>query len=218
MDSSDYIDRVYEAAALSYHVKHSVLPDIEINWLNEVICEADYGRFIDVGCGTGLVTRHLVASHLDASGMDISLSMLRLARKQVPSAEFVRANLLSMPFSSSSLKTYISWYSWIHLDNKAIEKALCEAARVLTKRGLLVCLFHCLDQQSDTRARGRYLHISGFMHTRYGLRINLANKNALVRKISEFPFRILYSRERGYNSDMNELKTSRLLVVAERII
>lgn len=52
-------------------------------------------RVLDVGCGTGFVTRHLRG---DVVGLDQSAGMLEIARKRVPWAAFVRGDALDLPF------------------------------------------------------------------------------------------------------------------------
>lgn len=48
---------------------------------------------LDLGCGTGVPTaRMLTGSGHRVVGVDISEGMLKLAREQVPAAEFVRAD------------------------------------------------------------------------------------------------------------------------------
>jgi len=46
------------------------------------------GRIVDVGCGSGIVSRHLVDAGYDVVGLDVSPAMIRLARRKVPEATF----------------------------------------------------------------------------------------------------------------------------------
>ena len=52
-------------------------------------------RVLDVGCGTGFMTRHLKG---EVVGLDQSAAMLRIAQGRVPGATFVRGDALSLPF------------------------------------------------------------------------------------------------------------------------
>jgi len=52
-------------------------------------------RVLDVGCGTGFMTRHLKG---EVVGLDQSAAMLRIAQGRVPGASFVRGDALSLPF------------------------------------------------------------------------------------------------------------------------
>ncbi len=50
-------------------------------------------RILDLGCGTGLLARHLVRAGYDYTGMDISAGMLAVARRNVPYARFIQCDM-----------------------------------------------------------------------------------------------------------------------------
>jgi len=54
------------------------------------------GRIVDVGCGSGILSRHLVNAGYEVRGFDISPAMIRLARAKVPDAVFRVSPLGSM--------------------------------------------------------------------------------------------------------------------------
>jgi SAM-dependent methyltransferase len=54
------------------------------------------GRIVDVGCGSGIVSRRLVDAGYEVRGFDISPAMIRLARVKVPEAVFRVSPLGSM--------------------------------------------------------------------------------------------------------------------------
>jgi len=54
-------------------------------------------RVVEVGCGSGIVARHLVDARYTVVGFDISPAMVRLARKKVPEAKFHVAPLTQAP-------------------------------------------------------------------------------------------------------------------------
>jgi len=54
------------------------------------------GRIVDVGCGSGILSRRLVDAGYEVSGFDISPAMIRLARAKVPEAVFRVSALGSM--------------------------------------------------------------------------------------------------------------------------
>ena len=49
------------------------------------------GLVVDLGCGSGILARHLVDSGYAVLGVDPSAAMLRLARRVAPAARFVRS-------------------------------------------------------------------------------------------------------------------------------
>lgn len=58
-------------------------------------------RVLDVGCGTGFVTRHLKG---EVTGLDQSEAMLEISRERVPRATFVRGDALDLPFPDRSFR------------------------------------------------------------------------------------------------------------------
>src|SRR2546429_546812 len=65
------------------------------------------GRVLDVCCGTGNLARHFVLRGYEVTGVDSSREMLRVARENVPEANFVRTDAAD-----------------IHLDH-AVDAAVC---------------------------------------------------------------------------------------------
>lgn len=58
------------------------------------------GCIVDLGCGSGILARELVDAGYDVVGMDISPSMIEIARQRVPEAEFQVASFLQFPIPS----------------------------------------------------------------------------------------------------------------------
>ena len=84
-------------------------------------------RVLDVGCGTGLMTRHLKG---EVVGLDQSEGMLEIARRRVPTATFVHGDALDMPFPEWSFdRVFISNFYGLLLSP---ERGACiaEARRV----------------------------------------------------------------------------------------
>jgi SAM-dependent methyltransferase len=98
------------------------------------------GLLADLGCGYG---RHLNAlagaGHRRLIGVDRSELLLIEARRLVPRARFVRADLRAMPLATSSLDAAACFYSSMFLgtDEDAVA-ALREARRALKPEGLLL--------------------------------------------------------------------------------
>lgn len=53
------------------------------------------GRVVDLGCGSGILARHLARAGYDVLGIDLSAAMIRLARESAPLARFRRESLFS---------------------------------------------------------------------------------------------------------------------------
>ena len=82
---------------------------------------------LDVGCGTGYLTRFLEGP---ATGMDFSFNMLKEARSRAAAKAYVRADALALPFADSSFDRVFSshFYGRLELDDRL--RFLAEARRV----------------------------------------------------------------------------------------
>jgi ubiquinone/menaquinone biosynthesis C-methylase UbiE len=94
------------------------------------------GSLLDVGCGTGSYTAALAERGWDATGVDISEDMLRLARTRGIRA--VHADATSLPFEDASFDAAISVFTNTDVDDLAA--VVREIARVLRPGAPLVYL------------------------------------------------------------------------------
>ncbi|MEM7502389.1 MAG: methyltransferase domain-containing protein, partial [Pseudomonadota bacterium] len=82
---------------------------------------------LDVGCGTGVLTRELtrhVGDDGSATGFDLSESMLGIARERCPNATFKQGNVIDLPFDDQSFDVVISSFMLMFVPDP--EKALSE--------------------------------------------------------------------------------------------
>jgi SAM-dependent methyltransferase len=96
-------------------------------------------RVLDVCCGTGDLSRVLVAGGYRVTGIDGSEEMLRFAREQTPGAEFCLADARDFSVGSrfdAALSTYDSLNHI--LDPEELEEAFCSVRRALVPGGLFV--------------------------------------------------------------------------------
>ncbi|MFZ5366472.1 MAG: class I SAM-dependent methyltransferase [Patescibacteria group bacterium] len=99
----------------------------------KLVKEFGKGKFLDAGCGTGLILRHLPA---DSVGLDINPRNLSKAKIHAPKAKLILGDIEKMPFNSRSFTTVICTDVLEHLLDPA--KALSEIFRVLSPKGRLI--------------------------------------------------------------------------------
>lgn len=96
------------------------------------------GSVLDVATGTGLVLRALAArrSGLRLAGVDLSPGMLSVARRELPSAEWIAADAVALPVAEASVDL-VTCVTALHIivDTDA---AIAEWARVLAPGGRVV--------------------------------------------------------------------------------
>ena len=101
------------------------------------------GTVLDLGCGTGTMTRWIKQEHPDARviGLDADPYILAIAREKASRAgveiEFVEANAADIPLQENSVQRVVSSLFFHHLRPDSKEQVLTEIFRVLEANGEL---------------------------------------------------------------------------------
>lgn len=112
------------------------------------------GLVLEIGCGSGLLTRHLVDAGLRVVASDASTAMLDIARRHVPDA--LEHRLLALP--SDEVPECDAIVSTGHAlsylpDRGQLEAALVACARALRPGGVLALDLEDLDTRDAQMAR-----------------------------------------------------------------
>lgn len=86
--------------------------EAELSRLLALVRELPAARVLDVGCGTGYLTRHLRGR---VFAIDQSPSMLGRARAQAPDAHLLRADALALPFADVSFDCVFAAHLYGHM-------------------------------------------------------------------------------------------------------
>ncbi len=98
------------------------------------------GKLLDIGCGTGLLIEEL--GDLVYFGIDVSLEMLKVAKKRGASAvvNLILADVQLMPFRSNAFKTCYSFTVLQNVPNKGAflseVNRICEKALISSLKGI----------------------------------------------------------------------------------
>lgn len=95
-------------------------------------------RVLDLGCGAGVPTTKALAQRFEVTGVDISERQVTLARKNVPQARFVQANITQLDFPPASFDAAVAFYALFHVPRQEQAKLLHDIATWLRPGGLLV--------------------------------------------------------------------------------
>lgn len=96
------------------------------------------GRLLDVGCGTGIVTRRLAAARpaTRVTGADLTYGMARMAAARLPGA-IVLADSRALPFPDATFDAVTSVWLLHLLDGRDdVRAVVAECARVLRPGGV----------------------------------------------------------------------------------
>ncbi|HEY7135244.1 MAG TPA: class I SAM-dependent methyltransferase [Acidimicrobiia bacterium] len=140
-DRSEVVRRGYDRIAADYLAARVAGGDIDA--LDDLLARLPPGaRMLDAGSGAGVpVTQRIIDGGMSACALDFSNAQLRLARRHVPRAALVQADLVALPFASGSFDAVVSFYAVIHVDRALHAHVFGEVARVLRPGGhALLCL------------------------------------------------------------------------------
>jgi SAM-dependent methyltransferase len=104
------------------------------------------GEVADLGCGPGQVTAHLASLGLRVFGLDLSASMLAIARREHPGLRFEQGSMLELDLPDGALAGAVSWYSSIHTPWERLPDFFAEVRRVLAPGGHLLLAFQVGDE------------------------------------------------------------------------
>ncbi|MFE6200122.1 class I SAM-dependent methyltransferase [Streptomyces sp. NPDC057838] len=146
MTEADFLTETrtfYDAVAEEYaeHFRDAATPlDLGLLYgFAELVGEG--GEVADLGCGPGRVTAYLASRGLSVFGLDLSESMLAIARREHPALRFEQGSMLDLDLPDGSLDGVVAWYSTIHTPVEHLPALFAGLHRVLRPGGHLLLGF-----------------------------------------------------------------------------
>ena len=133
-------------AAETYERGRPGYPDDVIDWL----VPPGAGRVIDVGAGTGKLTRQLLDRGLEVTAVDPSEEMLTVLRRVAPRAEARSGTAERIPLPDGSADLVVAAQSWHWADPEVGSR---EFARVLRAGGTAGLVWNFADESVEWVAR-----------------------------------------------------------------
>lgn len=167
----------YDRAAADYDRRWARYNKRALDMLPLWMVEREFGRVLDVGCGTGNLLPLLEAPGYrmqEYVGVDLSPEMLRVARSKpshVP-AGWITADAARLPLPDSSFDIAVSASALHYWDD--VDAALAEIRRVLRPDGHLLLLDWVRDPL-PMRLLNAWMRITGVRYRRMYSRAELAD-------------------------------------------
>jgi predicted TPR repeat methyltransferase len=112
-------------------------------WTGELMQRLpERARVVDLGCGAGVPsTKLFVDAGHEVTGIDISAEQIRRARRNVPSAHFVHADITEFELDPSSVDAVTAYYSLNHIPREILGSLISRISGWLAPGGFLLAAF-----------------------------------------------------------------------------
>jgi len=127
----------YEEKAEVWNGSRGGTPDFWQQEINVFQSMLDGNKILDVGSGNARDASIFVSDGYDVTGVDISPSLLEIARRNCPEAEFRLASVYELPFEDNSFDGVWMAASLLHLPKNKASVALAEVKRVVKEKGVV---------------------------------------------------------------------------------
>ncbi len=143
----------FDSIATAYAAARPDWPGPTAGWLAGAACDADPAvgppttgsrRVLDLGAGTGKLTRALVAAGHRVVAVDVSEGMLTELRRSLPAVQVLVGDAEDIPLPAASLDAVVVGQAWHWFQHEA---AAAECARVLRPGGVLGIGWHIRDER-----------------------------------------------------------------------
>ena len=152
MDFKKTVKQGYNAIANRYLAQRTRDSE-DVRLINELIERLPANaKVLDAGCGAGIPISQMLSEHFDVTGVDFSEAQIRLAKKNVPNAEFLCEDMTKLNFPENSFDGITSYYAIIHIPREEHQPLLANFRRMLMPGGLaLLCLGaeHLMDDVEE---------------------------------------------------------------------
>ena len=136
--------RSFESVASDYERHRPEYPAAALQWAAERIGLEPGARVLDVGAGTGKLTRGLVALGFDVVAVEPGAPMLAQLRSAVPEAEAFEGAAESIALPDAGIAAAFAGQAYHWFDR---ERALPELHRVIRAGGGLALLWNWWDER-----------------------------------------------------------------------
>jgi len=135
------IKKGYDKIAVEYQAGRQTFDNMkELDELAGLLPKG--AKVLDAGCGAGVpAAKFLADSGFEVVGIDFSENMLKLARKNVPNATFIRKDMTRLDFADNSFDGLTALYSIIHVPREKHAPLFERFHKILKPEGIMfVCM------------------------------------------------------------------------------
>ena len=141
------VESGYDRVAEKYLATKDPQDPLAVSALEELSRELWPGApVLDLGCGAGVpATRWLADRGFDVTGVDLSEGQLDLARRLVPGATFLKADMAELDFDAGTFDAGVAFHSIIHVPREEHPALFGKIQRWLKGGGLFLATLTLTD-------------------------------------------------------------------------
>ena len=140
-------DRIGEAYSRDASLTQQELRTRTVSYLKKALPRGS--ALLDLGCGAGTPTTKQLAEHFTVTGVDISQRQIERARRDVPAATFIRADITSLHLPPGSFDAVTAFFSIIHVPRHEQTDLLRSIASWLRPNGLFFATMATEGKEAD---------------------------------------------------------------------
>ena len=112
-------------------------------------------HILDAGCGAGIPTAKFLVQHgFKVTGIDLSETMLKLARNNVPKASFIKMDINEIDFDENTFNGIVSVYSLFHISKENHFSIFKKFFTILKTGGILLLNTGISDSEGSSQFFG----------------------------------------------------------------
>lgn len=90
---------------------------LEVPCMVKAVGKISNKKLLDVGCGAGVHVKHYLKAGAKCTGVDLSKTMIQMARENCPGAEFKISSMRKLPFRKGSFDIVTASLSVDYIEN-----------------------------------------------------------------------------------------------------
>ena len=142
VDPKQLVAAGYDAVAARY-LDWSAGSKVRLHYLDKLLglLPIKDGQVLELGCGAGIPVTRALAERCDVTGVDISSAQIERARRVVPKATFLCADMMSVAFPPARLDVVAAFYAITHVPRSEHARLLDQLYIWLRPGGWLLASF-----------------------------------------------------------------------------
>jgi 2-polyprenyl-3-methyl-5-hydroxy-6-metoxy-1,4-benzoquinol methylase len=158
--NSELVRKGYTKIAEAYHKQRTrYASKTLLNRFSKFIPKKS--KILDVGSGAGVpVAKFLSEKGYKVTGIDFAEEMVKLAKKNVPEADFIKMDMTKMKFKPNTFDGAVSFYAIIHIPKEKHIKVYQVLHKIIKPKGII--LFNTGGTETEEYQVRNYLGVPMF--------------------------------------------------------